>query len=252
MKKLAVIISSLCAMLSYAQNVSDYKYVVVPNAFESFKKDNYGLSAFLTKSLQTKKYAVITENRGQWPEEANRNPCSVLNADIINDSGFLKNKVIVEFKDCNSKIISSQKGSSSIKEFEEGFKDAVSKALVTVPSSSPVEMSGLKSENKASLESAPHVSQVSASAEQAKNADHYSNGKLDFQKVRISATQFILVDGNSSDPFATFTETTKKDVYRVKLSNGESTIGYLENGNLIIEIPKGKDDFYKEIFEPSK
>lgn len=46
MKKLSVLISSFCVMLSYAQKVADYKYVVVPSAFESFKKDNYGLSAF--------------------------------------------------------------------------------------------------------------------------------------------------------------------------------------------------------------
>ena len=75
MKKLSVLISSFCVMLSYAQKVSDYKYVVVPNSLESFKKNNYGLSAFLTKSLKSKQYVVLSENRGQWPGDANVNPC---------------------------------------------------------------------------------------------------------------------------------------------------------------------------------
>lgn len=253
MKKLSVIISSFCVVLSYAQKVSDYKYVVVPNAFESFKKDNYGLSTFLTKNLKAKQYTVITENRGQWPEEANTNPCSVLNADVVNDSGFLKNKVVLEFKDCNNKVITSQKGSSSIKEFQEGFQDALSKALATIPASKPIGNINYKQETTyVTEETVKPTPQISEPKSQASKAERYSNGKLSLQRIQIEASQFILADGNSSVPFATFKETTKKDVYRVKLASGESTTGYLENGNLVIEIPKGNDEYSKEIFTPIK
>lgn len=253
MKKLSVIISSFCVMLSYAQKVSDYKYVVVPSAFESFKKDNYGISAFLTKNLKSKQYTVITENRGQWPEEANANPCSVLNADVINDSGFLRNKIVLEFKDCNSKVISSQKGSSSIKEFQEGFQDALSKALVTIPVSKPIEnMNYNKQEAYVMEETVKPTPQISEPKSQASKAERYSNGKINLQRIQIDASQFILADGNSSVPFATFKETTKKDVFRVKLASGEATTGYFENGNLVIEIPKNNDEYSKEVFAPVK
>lgn len=240
-------------MLSYAQKVSDYKYVVVPSTLESFKKDNYGLSAFLTKNFKTKQYVVISENRGQWPEEANANPCSVLNADLVNDSGFLRNKIVLELKDCNSKVIASEKGSSSIKEFEEGFKDALSRALVNIPVSKPVESSTFTQQVQVTTEPVKPTSQISEPKSQASSkAERYSNGKLNLQKIQIDASQFILVDGNSSVPFATFKETTKKDVFRVKLGSGESTTGYFENGNLVIEIPKGNDEFAKEVFAPVK
>jgi hypothetical protein len=43
-------------------------------------------------------------------------------ADIINDSGFLRNKVLVQFKDCNDKVVSSAKGASNIKEYKEGYQ----------------------------------------------------------------------------------------------------------------------------------
>lgn len=258
MKKLSIGILSFCAMLSYAQKVSDYKYVVVPSILESFKKDNYGLSAFLTKSLKSKQYVVISENRGQWPEEANANPCNVLNADVVNDSGFLRNKIVLELKDCNSKVISSQKGSTNIKEFEEGFKDALSKALVAIPVSNPVEQN-----NTASLMNRDYsmnnvqegMKQEPVKTEIKRESDksvRFSNGKINLQKIQIDATQFILADGNSSVPFATFKETTKKDVFRVKLSSGESTTGYFENGNLVIEMPKGNDEYAKEVFAPVK
>ncbi|WP_265429555.1 hypothetical protein [Chryseobacterium sp. YIM B08800] len=252
MKKLSVLISSFCVMLSYAQKVSDYKYVVVPSAFESFKKDNYGLSAFLTKNLKSKQYTIISENRGQWPEEANVNPCSVLNANVLNDSGFLRNKVILELKDCNSKVVSSEKGSSSIKEFEEGFQDALSKALINIPISRPVENPTLKQEVQVVKETTQETPKVSEQKSQTSKAEKYSNGKLSLQKIQIDAAQFILVDGNSSVPFATFKETTKKDVFRVKLGSGESTTGYYENGNLVIEIPKSNDEYSKEVFAPVK
>lgn len=239
-------------MLSYAQKVSDYKYVVVPSSLESFKKNNYGLSAFLTKSLKSKQYIVISENRGQWPEEANVNPCSVLNSDVVNDSNFLRNKVILEFKDCNSKVISSEKGNSSIKEYEEGFKDALSKALVNISISKPVENTTFKQHVQVVKETVQETPKVSEQKSQASKAEKYSNGKLSLQKIQIDASQFILVDGNSSVPFATFKETTKKDVFRVKLGSGESTTGYYENGNLVIEIPKGNDEYSKEVFAPLK
>lgn len=239
-------------MLSYAQKVSDYKYVVVPSSFESFKKNNYGLSAFLTKNMKSKQYVVISENRGQWPEEANANPCSVLNADVVNDSNFLRNKVILEFKDCNSKVISSEKGSSSIKEYEEGFKEALSKSLVNLSVSRPVENTTFKHETQVIKETTQQAPKVSEQKSQASKAEKYSNGKLSLQKIQIDATQFILVDGNSSVPFATFKETTKKDVFRVKLGSGESTTGYFENGNLVIEISKGNDEYSKEVFAPLK
>lgn len=239
-------------MLSYAQKVSDYKYVVVPSSLESFKKNNYGLSAFLTKSLKSKQYVVISENRGQWPEEANVNPCSVLNADLVNDSSFLRNRIILEFKDCNSKVISSEKGNSSIKEYEEGFKDALSKALVNISISKPVENTTFKQEVQVVKETVQETPKVSEQKSQASKAEKYSNGKISLQKIQIDASQFILVDGNSSVPFATFKETTKKDVFRVKLGSGESTTGYYENGNLVIEIPKGNDEYSKEVFSAVK
>lgn len=248
MKKLLVIISSFCVMLSYAQKVSDYKYVVVPAAYESFKKTNYDLSTFLTNHLKSKQYVVISENRGQWPEEANANPCNVLNANIINDSSFLRNKIILELKDCNDKVISSQKGTTSIKEYEEGYKDALSKTFMNIPVSHPIQNTEYKKETQVT----EAVPQVSEQKPQTSRAEKYSNGKLSLQKIQIDASQFILVDGNSSIPFATFKETTKKDVFRVKLGSGESTTGYYENGNLVIEIPKNNDEYSKEVFAPLK
>lgn len=251
MKKLSVIISSFCVMLSYAQKVSDYKYISVPEKFEDFKRNHFGMDKVLSKILTTKKYTVLSGNRNSWPAEANMNPCNVLNANILNDSSLLRSKLILQFKDCNDKVIASQKGMTLEKEYEIGFPEALTQALVNVPVSKPVENINYRQDVQFT-ETAQQTSQVSEQKSQASKAEKYSNGKLSLQKIQIDASQFILVDGNSSVPFATFKETTKKDVFRVKLGSGESTTGYYENGNLVIEILKSNDEYSKEVFSPVK
>lgn len=250
MKKLSTIIAALCITFSYAQKVSDYKYIALPEKFSGFKNDQYKLDVLLSKTLKQKQYVVVSGNRSQWTAEANSNPCSVLNADVINDSGFLRNKVVLEFKDCNGKVVASQKASTSIKEFEEGFQDALKQALVTIPVSSPKEISNQveaivqEVQTYEPLREVPRQNVDNFSNQSGK----YSNGKVSLQKVQIDDSQFILVESNSSVPFATFKSTSKKDTFKVKLNSGESTIGYYENGNIVIEMPKGNDDYSKEVF----
>jgi len=250
MKKLSTIIAALCITFSYAQKVSDYKYIALPEKFSGFKNDQYKLDVLLSKTLKQKQYIVVSGNRSQWTAEANSNPCSVLNADVINDSGFLRNKVVLEFKDCNGKVIASQKASTSIKEFEEGFQDALKQALVTVPVSSPKEIPNQVEAIAQEVQTSEPVREVPRqNVDNSSNqSGKYTNGKVSLQKVQIDDNQFILVESNSSVPFATFKSTSKKDTFKVKLNSGESTIGYYENGNIVIEMPKGNDDYSKEVF----
>ena len=246
MKKLTLIILTACSMLAFGQKVSDYKYISLPVKFETFKED-FGLADLLTKTLRSKNYTVIPSDKLQWPAEAQANPCNVLMADVVNDSGFLRNKVLLQFKDCNSKVISSAKGASSIKEFKEGFQDALKQTFVSVSPANPVNNSiaaqASVQETAVSVQSANNLPSIADNS-----AVRFSNGKIDLQKVQIDNTQFILVNSGSSSPFATFKTTTKSDVFRVKLQNGEPTLGYYENGNIVIEIPKSKEEYAKEIF----
>ncbi|MCU7612818.1 hypothetical protein N0B16_00030 [Chryseobacterium sp. GMJ5] len=243
MKKLSITIAVFCASFSFAQKVSDYKYISIPEKFTGFKNNQYGVDTALAKSLKGKKYIVISGNKSEWPEEAFSNPCSVLNADVVNDSGLLRNKIILEFKDCNNNVVSSQKANTIIKEYVEGFQDALKQALVTVPVSNPkMVISTTQVESSSTNES--NESPKSSESRSAK----YSNGKTMFQRVQIDGNQFILIETNESTPYATFRATTKKDVFRVKLKNGTTTIGYLEDKNIVIEMPQPNGEYSKEVF----
>lgn len=235
-------------MLAFGQKVSDYKYISLPVKFETFKED-FGLADLLTKTLRSKNYTVIPSDKLQWPAEAQANPCNVLMADVVNDSGFLRNKVLLQFKDCNSKVISSAKGASSIKDFKEGYQDALKQTFVSLSPANPITQPVIAQVNVQETEvTAQPVDNNRTSVPVDNSAVRFTNGKTDLQKIQIDNTQFILVNSNSSSPFATFKTTTKSDVFRVKLQDGESTLGYYENGNIVIEILQPNGEYIKEIF----
>ncbi|MFY7816577.1 MAG: hypothetical protein ACOVRK_15460 [Chryseobacterium taeanense] len=247
MKKITLVILTVCSVLAFGQKVSDYKYISLPAKFETFKED-FGLADLLTKTLRSKNYTVIPSDKLQWPEEAKANQCNVLIANVLNDSGFLRNKVLLQFKDCNDKVISSTKGASSIKDFKEGYQDALKQTFVSLSPANPITRPIIAQANVQETEvTAQPVDNNRTSVPVDNSAVRFSNGKIDLQKVQIDNTQFILINSNSSSPFATFKTTTKSDVFRVKLQNGESTLGYYENGNIVIEIPQQNGEYAKEI-----
>ncbi|MCW3162730.1 hypothetical protein [Chryseobacterium oryctis] len=247
MKKISILIFTFCLTLVFGQKVSNYKYIAVPEKFETFKRD-YGIVQFLTKSLNSKKYEVISTNKHQWPEEIYGNGCNIIFVAVKNESNWLTNKLTLQFKDCNDKVILESKGRSDIKEYEEGYQDALKQALTVVSMSSPT----IKMENNEEVKYQEPIKKDISNKDTVSNTSNssskFTNGKITLQKIQLDNNQFILADSNSSVPFATFKNTTKKDVFRVKLANGESTLGYFENGNIVIEIPQSNGEHSKEVF----
>lgn len=243
MKKVSTLLLAVCSTMIFAQKVSDYKYVAVPEKFETFKED-YGLKDFFTKALKGKKYIVLPVIKDNWPPEAKSNFCNVINADVINDKSLFKNKVILQFKDCNNNMILDSKGGSKIKEFEEGLQDALREALIKVSISNPVALLPATTTNAITQNSSSEPVRSTATPE----SSNFSNGKLDLQKIQIDPSQFILAKSGSSVPFAVFKATSKDSVFIVKLADGNATIGYFENGNIVIDIPQADGKYTKEIF----
>ena len=248
MKKLSLVILTACSMFAFGQKLSDYKYISLPVKFETFN-DDFQLGEMLTKTLRSKNYTVISADKFQWPSDAQSNPCNVLMADILNDSGFLRNKVLVQFKDCNNKVVSSIKGASSIKDFKEGFQDALKQTYVSISPANPInQTNNSNTPIAAATVSATKEIDITNKSPEDNNAIKFSNGKQELIRIQVDNKQFILVGQNSSSPFATFRTTTKDDVFRVKLQNGEWTLGYYENGNIVIEMPLSNGDYAKEVF----
>lgn len=266
MKKLISLSLLLCLSITmYGQNISDYEYIYVPTKFSDFDTNEYNLNTLLKKALQDKKYKVVQQEMTNWPEELRQNPCKVLNVELNNDSNMFRNRVKLQFTDCQKKVISETKGNSLYKEYDLGFQDALKQSLATIPVCMPNPNNILsKVEGDVKTETPKPINQkeiqevkkettavdvsVPVKSQDAKKVESFSKGNVSYQKINISKDQFILVSTVSSVPYATFKSTAKADVYRVTLESGTSTLGYYENGNLVIEIPTNGGDFKREVF----
>ncbi len=240
-------------VLGFGQSVTDYSVVHVPKVFSDFKTENkYGLNTLLISKLKQKNYTVLETETDQWSAEYSSNPCSVLVANVVDDSSFLKNKVILELTDCNGRKVSSFEAKTNIKEFEAGYKDALNKALAEVPVSSGNTPESVVDDavaqvvalaNNAPVKTVVKEKKPKSEVPNVKNsssAEQYSNGNLILNRVNLAPGNFILTNSSSSVAFATFKESGKKDVFHVQLENGSFGIAYFENGDMVIEVPQNK------------
>ena len=267
MKNILSVLGLFLICFFYGQKVSDYQYINVPQKFQDFEPNKYGLNDLVISKLKQKKFVVITDQKENWTQNLSQDPCQVLNVEALDASTMFKNKVKIEFKDCNKVSVISFVGVSSIKEFEAGMRDALEQAFKNIPSSNPVEKIAivqttetLKRSQQAEIakqdvavqpetKSVQVVPAPKTVATASQKEELYDNGSVKLNRIFLDNGSFILVSPNSSVPFASFKPATKKDVYRVQLSDGSSTLGYLENDSIVIEMPNSTGDFRKEIFE---
>jgi len=241
---------------------------MIPGTFKDAKSNRYDLNDLLALKLKQKKYNVLPENQISWPKDAVENPCSVLTAELEDPSNMFRNKILIKFFDCNSKEISSLEGKSSIKEFEPGMRDALEFAAKNIAVSNPITHENVaKSENvktstaektKIALEKKPKTALLSqtttkeistlTSNKTSDKSEVYSNGNLTLNKIILGNGEFILANPNSSVPYAIFKPSTKKDTFRVQLGDGTTTLGYIENGQITIEVMNNDGSFRTEIF----
>ncbi|QOR73678.1 hypothetical protein IMZ16_09215 [Cruoricaptor ignavus] len=246
MKKLAYLPLFFAPLFS--AQIQDYKYIAVPSEMKDFRKNDYGLPKILKQKLNAKNYAVLEGKQQEWPAEAQNN-CNVLSAEIANSSSLLKNKITVNFSDCNGRQIASFTGASNDKDYDTGYPDALNKALANLPESKPVQKDFAKTE-------APTIAETPAKTEPNSTtnskAEIYSNGTISLSRINLNSKQFILSNASSSVPFATFTQSGKREVYHCKLENGNFALGYFDGNDLIIEIPTNDGNFARTVYTRAK
>ena len=133
MRNLFAILFVFTAFSSYSQgNLNDYKYIIVPKKFEAFKNENQFKTSTLVKYLFVQKgYNAVYEDA--LPEDLNADRCLGLQVSIKDESSMFRTKTALVLKDCSSQVVMSTiTGSSKIKEFEEAYREAITKAFKTI------------------------------------------------------------------------------------------------------------------------
>ncbi|MCD6544684.1 MAG: hypothetical protein J7K34_09270 [Flavobacteriaceae bacterium] len=119
--------------LSFAQsNIDAYKYIIVPDKYDTFNEaDKYQLNS-LSKFL-FEKYGFQTLNEGVgYPSDLMKNPCLAVTAHLVNQSNMFTTKVSIDLKDCYNKVVySSEVGKSKIKAYDKSFKEALRNTFIS-------------------------------------------------------------------------------------------------------------------------
>lgn len=246
MSKYLIAVIVVIAGFAKSQTISNYQFLSVPKTFEkSNNMNSYNLRNILVEGLGKKNFTVLPNVKENWPAEIVGNNCSFLEVKLLDDSSFLRNKVRINFVDCNGKIVFDAKGGSSIKELETGFPDALKNALATVPM---LDKKSILSTNISTGNKTETITK--ASTNNNSSGIFYRNNGEDYQLIKLTENQHLLTSPKSSIPFAKLIESSKLGVFHVILNNKSTTLGYRDQGNIIIELPTGENSYKKEIFNP--
>ncbi|MFI8379298.1 hypothetical protein [Leeuwenhoekiella sp. NPDC079379] len=127
-----LVLMIICGLSISAQELQDYKYIVIPQKFE-FQNEagEYDLNA-LTRFLFIKYgFNAFLENE-ELPSDLNASGCNALyaRADV---SGFLSTNAAITLVNCRGKeVFALPEGKSKIKSFKEGHQDAFRKAFASL------------------------------------------------------------------------------------------------------------------------
>lgn len=110
-------------------NLNEYKYVVVPKKFDSFKKENQHQTSTIIKYLFTQNgFSTVYDDN--LPADLASDRCLGLYVDLINDSSMFTTKAALKLKDCNNQeVYLSQEGKSKKKDYKESFNEAITRAF---------------------------------------------------------------------------------------------------------------------------
>lgn len=269
MKNILIIFCFTLAFSSFGQDLTNYKYVVVPEKFSFLKDaDQYQLNS-LTQFL-FEKYGFQAYIEGE-EEFVRLNPdrCEGLYADVLSDSGMFRTRLNVILKDCrNRQVFTSQEGLSREKDFKTAYQEALRMAFESIEafnnSNREVIVSSIPNlnvqtevnQNQTEMKNSSEAVEVKNRVEDLTESDKESRS---LKEISASSTQssslnlkrdgsnfllqksekgFNLFHKGTTEPFATLIRSSVGNsfIYNSITSKG---IACLDNeGNLIIEVLK--------------
>ncbi|PRX45227.1 SPOR domain-containing protein [Salegentibacter salegens] len=273
-----------------AQDLNQYKYVIVPEEFEFSKEKNQFQLNALTKFL-FEKYGFETLMRSEEkPSDLQEDYCLGLNAKVKDNSGLFVTKLVVQLEDCRGKVVfESKEGRSREKEFKaahhEALRDAFSNVEELNYSFKPGEVSAAtpasdkepqaaenaevaqtKPETRAPEASEDVETSATAPAEQAEPAevvvenpmlDTDSAKELNFKKDGIayflekSDSGYSFFQENSQEPFAVLAKSGDADSYIYKSLTRQGVAYFNPNGDLVVEYLNQENKSVKLVYKAS-
>ncbi|HEA30747.1 MAG TPA: hypothetical protein ENH91_12290 [Leeuwenhoekiella sp.] len=131
MKNIITFFGALLMILQVqAQDLSAYKYIIIPQQFSFQKEPNQYKVNKLTKFL-FKKYGFDAYLAGEiMPPDANANGCNTLNMEA-ESGGFLGTHLTYTLANCRGEVVyTSPEGKSKIKQYEGAYNEVMREAMI--------------------------------------------------------------------------------------------------------------------------
>lgn len=238
MKNFITALLLIAFSLLNAQQISDYKYIIVPQKFNDFEENQYKLNTYLKNLLKKKNYEILTENAAEWPSEVQQNSCLAATADVKKLKNLLKNKVEIVFTNCEQKQVGIVEGTSSLSQIDKGYQDAlkIASGRVFEQKARPVEQIHKNKTIPVEIVKAPEINP--AENQVSSNGSTYSNGEITLTKSDLADGSFYLINDKTAQIYAQFFPSSKQGIYKVKVIDPKGnyeTIGYFDGTNVEIE-----------------
>ena len=256
MKNLVFLFSIFFFSSLNAQNISDFKYVIIPDSFADFEDNQYRINYHLLRQMEAKKYEALKADPTTWPEEVRKNPCLALTPSLKKGKQFLKNKITVSFKDCKNKEIASYEAVSNEKEFAVGYPDAMKIALqnlqVSLPKELPYEISEIS--NTSILNEIKPQGNISENS-WIESGIEFRNGSQTVILTEQKDGSFIVIQKNNSSIIAQLVPSSKQGIYHATIVNPEgnyNSIAFYDGKTLGIEYRITSNQFSLTQFDKIK
>lgn len=247
MKKVLTIIGLLSLSSGFAQKLSDYPYIIIPENFEDFENNQFQLKSRLSYFLGQKNYTILSNDASTWPSEVQENPCLATTANMKRVKSMLTNKLELSFSNCEHQIIEQMVTTSKIKEYDKGYQEALKMALNKI---APQQANVKNLEHHATKKlkvvqkketftppvQKPETQAVSVNQPVTNDAQLYKMGDNSYKLINATKGTYLLVNATSDELFARLIETDEKGKYQAVIldRNGEYVTNAYENGNEIM------------------
>lgn len=118
---------------SSAQNIYEYKYILIPETFEFTGEVNqYQLNSLFKFLFEQEGFNTVMKTADK-PQDLAANSCLGLKANLKNNSGLFVTKLVIELEDCQGKVVfKSKEGRSREKDFKVAYHEALKDAFTSV------------------------------------------------------------------------------------------------------------------------
>ena len=134
MKKITLLLL-IVTSISFAQDLNQYKYVLVPAKFSFLKEKNqYNLNLLSKMYMQQFGFETFFDT-DEVPKDFLENNCNKIYFDVLEDNNMFATKLTVVLKDCKGKVLfTSKEGINKEKEYKVSYNLALREAFNSMKS----------------------------------------------------------------------------------------------------------------------